>query len=51
MEIELESSMVNVLNENEQSASTAISKIEDFLNRAMNLLRTCRVNAALTIQV
>lgn len=51
MEIDLDNSMVNLLSENEQEATAAINKMLTVLNGAMALLRNCRVNAALTIQM
>ena len=51
LEVDLESSIVNVLSESEQEAATAIGKMLTVLNGAMALLRNCRVNAALTIQM
>jgi len=51
LEIDLDNSMINLLSENEQEASTAINKMLTVLNGAMALLRNCRVNAALTIQM
>ena len=51
LEIDLDNSMVNLLSENEQEATASINKILTVLNGAMALLRNCRVNAALTIQM
>lgn len=51
LEIDLDNSMINVLSENEQEATTAINKMLTVLNGAMALLRNCRANAALTIQM
>lgn len=51
LEIDLDNSMINLLSENEQEAVAAINKMLTVLNGAMALLRNCRVNAALTIQM